>query len=203
MFTGPKILVVTFWRSVLYFACIILMIYINTDTEHPAALLFKILNIFTQLTLVSLFLSLVTILKNIKEKRAIVISFILYPACILLGMLNSLVFKYNHLSAFAIITASLTILITINLLIQTFRMRKSYITIYYRVIAITLFIIPFNKIIIPVIFALIYKSDNYGFTNVLRINSLLNLALFLFVPAAIILMVYKLKQVALVSANNL
>lgn len=201
MFTGPKILVVTFWRSILYIICIILLLFINSDNKSPTPLLFNVLNVFTQLTLISLFFSLITILKKIKEKKVILISFILYPALILLAMLNSLVFKSPPLAASAIITGGLTILVTINLLIQAFRMRKSYITVYYRVLAITLLTILFSKIISPIILTVVYKSDNESFVNTLKISSLLNLAFFLFVPVTIILMVYKIKKIRLVPAE--
>jgi hypothetical protein len=197
MFTGPKIFVITFWRSVLYIICVLLIFFTLIDTKPPATLLLSILNVFTLLTLTSLFFSLITILKSIREKKAVLISFVLYPVYILLTSLNAYVFKLARLGSFAVIIGGLTILITLNMLIQTFRMRRSHITTYYRVVAITLFIIPFNTIVFPIIFAFIYKSDNDGL-NALKVLSFINLALSFAVPAAIILMVRKLKRIMVI-----
>jgi hypothetical protein len=95
------------------------------------------------------------------------------------------------------------ILVVTNLIVQAFRVRKSRVSIYYRLVAVNLFIILFvNQVIFPVFSASIFHYDRLGLTEAPHIVTIVDLALLTFFPVTVILMVQRLKSLTLYPVNK-
>jgi hypothetical protein len=171
------------------------MLYFRVSNLEQNRLLINVINIISQMLLASLFYFLIIVLKRMKERRFIIVSFILYPVVLLLTIADSLILHQTVSNPLTITTGVLNILVVINLFIQALRIRKSRISIYYRLIAIDVFIIVASRILIPVLMGIFIPFNRLEYFKIIQIAGLFNHALCIIIPVAIILMIQKLKEV--------
>lgn len=145
--------------------------------------------------LASLFYFLIIVLKRMKERRFIIVSFILYPVVLLLTIADSLILHQTVSNPLTITTGVLNVLVVINLFIQAFRIKKTHISIYYRLIAIDVFIIVASRILIPVLMGIFITFNRLEYFKIIQIAGVFNQALYFVIPVAIMLMIQKLKKI--------
>jgi hypothetical protein len=141
----------------------------NTLLLIPA-LLIKILGVSTSLlehlllylslnisyTLIVIFL--INILWTFKEKPSIVTSFKVYACLTVLHLIKNLLHDSPFAKTYALLVGYLTIVITIYLTIQVFKIKNSLIAIPYRMFALSLFSVMIIELI--VIIATTSAEDN-------------------------------------------
>ena len=201
MLNGSAILVSAFWRAILYLITVLLLLYMNLRAPETSALLHNFVSVISQLLLILIFVSLITILKKINERRIIIISFIFYPVILLFTLANSLIFHNVLTSLPTVILATFNVITVINLFIQVFRIKRSYISVYYRLIVITIFAIFTIKLIVPLL-AVLFNHLNNGahLEGLTRMIPVLSECLYIIIPVGIILMIKKIKFIS--SATN-
>lgn len=196
MFNGSTILISAFWRAFLYLLTILLLLYMNIIADKQNLLLFNSIGVISQLLLVSIFAFLIIVLKKVGERRSIVISLIFFPIVILLAIANSLISRRSFIiNAPTVILGILTMIVVINLFVQAFRIKKSQISIYYRIIATVLLIVLISKQVAPPLAAVyIFPNNVTKLEALLKMTALFNVFVHTVIPAAIFLMVRKLSK---------
>jgi hypothetical protein len=192
---NPKFITTSCWNAIAYIILILFLLARNIWDIKLNGLAWQVLGLINQLLLILLFIFVVEVLRRANEKPFIVISYSLYPVITALSAVIFSFFKVSVISPVMVTLGALAMIININLFIQSFRLKKSPVRIGCRMVAITVFVILLIKQSIPVLFAFVFPFDQSIYMSIIGWASLVDLALYIFVPINVILMIRKLNGV--------
>lgn len=195
---NPKFTIATFWCAVSYIVLILLLLVRGILEIKLNYLTWNVVDVANQVLLIILLVFIADVVKHAQVNKYTLISFSLYPGMLLLTLVISWGFKLHILNPVILALGILSNLIIINLFIQGLRLKRSAVKVYCRLIAISLFVILFSRIVSPIIIAI--TARKYNLLTVRRIHAnaaILSLALYIFIPILVILMIGKLKKVGM------
>lgn len=191
---NPKFLIATFWNAIAYIILILFLLARNIWDIKLNGLAWEVLSLMNQLLLILLFIFVIEVLRQAKEKRYTIISYSLYPVILVVSATIFTFFKPSFLSPVVTSLGVLALLVNINLFIQSFRLKKSPVCIYCRMVAITVCVILFIKQLFPILFVSFFDFDQIRYKTAMDWAALVDLALYIFIPINVILMIRKIGQ---------
>ncbi len=189
---NPKFITTSFWNAIAYIILILFLLARNIWGLVLNGLAWQVLGLLDQLLLVLLFIFVIEVLRRANEKPYIIISYCLYPVIMVVSGTIFTFFKPSFLSPVVTSLGVLALLVNFNLFIQVFRLKRSPERIYCQMVAITVCVILFIKQLFPILFVSFFHFDQIIFKTAMDRAALVELALYIFVPINVILMIRKL-----------